>query len=116
MTTLATIHDVPAADPLLIECDTREGLIARRNVLMGLWAARQLGLTGADAEAYAWSVHFADQQEAGHDDVVAKIASDLARSGAQVCERSIRRQLREMELRAFLQLSVEPSLGRTRLG
>ncbi|MBX9778340.1 MAG: DUF1476 domain-containing protein [Xanthobacteraceae bacterium] len=108
--------DARSSDPLLIDCETREGLTARRNVLLGLWAAGRLGLTGADAEAYAWSVHFADFDEAGHDDVVAKVAADLAAAGVQVRKRSIRRQLREMELRAFLQLSVEPGFGRAQLG
>jgi hypothetical protein len=116
MTMIEMANDERSADSLLIEYDTREGVIARRNVLLGLWAAGRLGLTGADAEAYAWSVHFADHDEAGHDDVVAKVAADLAASGAQVCERSIRRHLREMELRAFLQLSVEPGFGRAQLG
>ncbi len=116
MTMFETINGVRGADPLVIEYDTREGVVARRNVLLGLWAAGRLGLTGADAEAYAWSVHFADHGEAGHDDVVAKVAADLAASGAQICERSIRRHLREMELRAFLQLSVEPSFGRAQFG
>jgi hypothetical protein len=107
-------NDMRSDDSLLIEYDTREGVIARRNVLLGLWAAGRLGLTGADAEAYAWSVHFADYAEAGHDDVVTKVAGDLASAGAQVCERTIRGQLREMELRAFLQLSAEPDFDRAR--
>lgn len=92
-------------DALLIEQDTREGVIARRNVLLGLWAAARLGLSGAEAEAYAWSVHFADLEEPGHDDVIAKVAADLAAYGASVCERSLRRQLREMQIRAELQLA-----------
>lgn len=93
---------------LLIEHDTREGIIARRNVLLGLWAANRLGLTGAAAETYAWSVHFADLRVPGHDDVVAKIAGDLNAQGIVVDERTIRRQLREMEARAALQLSADP--------
>jgi hypothetical protein len=47
-------------------CDgTRDGEIARRNVLFGVWAGRRLGLTGDDLETYAWSVHFADRDRAG---------------------------------------------------
>ena len=91
-------------DALLIEQDTREGVTARRNILLGLWAAQRLGLNGPEAEAYAWSVHFADLEEPGHDDVIAKIESDLSVCGASVCERSLRRQLREMQKRAKLQL------------
>jgi hypothetical protein len=113
MTALETINDATPIDPAAIDCDTREGVIARRNVLIGLWAARRLGLSGDEAEAYAWSVHLADRSKPGHDDVVAKIATDLARAQTKVCERSIRRYLREMELRAFFQLSVELGLSRS---
>lgn len=112
MTVLDTVSAYRNTEPPLIDYDTREGLIARRNVLVGLWAAHQLGLTGPDAEAYAWSVHFADYDEAGHDDVVAKVARDLAAAGSPVGARSIRAHLREMELRAFLQLGGEPCFSR----
>jgi len=112
MTTAEMMNDVGRTDPFVVDCDTRQGVTARRNVLLGLWAASRLGLTGAEAEAYAWSVHLADQDKPGHDDVVEKIVVDLARSGTKVSEYTIRRQLREMELRAFLQLSVEPRFRR----
>lgn len=89
--------------------DTRQGLIARRNILMGLWAANCLGLSGAEAEDYAWSVHLADLACPGSADVVAKIAADLSARGLAVRERLIREQLREMERRAELQLASGPS-------
>ena len=85
--------------------DTWQGLIARRNILMGLWAANRLGLSGAQAEDYAWSVHFADLQQPGSDDILAKIAADFSARGIAVRERGIREQLREMERRAELQLA-----------
>jgi hypothetical protein len=50
---------------------------ARRNKLLGLWAAELLGKTGADAEAYAKEVVLSDFEEAGHEDVVRKVAGDL---------------------------------------
>lgn len=50
---------------------------ARRNRLLGLWAASLLGKTGADADAYAMEVVRADFIEVGHDDVVRKLAADL---------------------------------------
>ena len=50
---------------------------ARRNKLLGLWAAELLGKTGADADAYAREVVKADFEEAGHEDVVRKVAGDL---------------------------------------
>lgn len=52
--------------------------VARRNRKLGLWAAGLLGLTGEDAEAYAIEVVRADFEEAGHEDVVRKVAADLA--------------------------------------
>jgi hypothetical protein len=50
---------------------------ARRNKLLGLWAAEKLGKTGEEAEAYARDVVKADFEEAGHEDVVRKVAGDL---------------------------------------
>ncbi|MEM8731652.1 MAG: DUF1476 domain-containing protein [Pseudomonadota bacterium] len=50
---------------------------ARRNKLVGLWAADLLGKTGDDADAYAKTVVVADFEEAGHEDVVRKVAGDL---------------------------------------
>ncbi len=50
---------------------------ARRNKLLGLWAAELLGKSGDDAEAYAKEVVKADFEEAGHEDVVRKVAGDL---------------------------------------
>lgn len=101
---LITIDHLTHPDSLLIEQDTREGVVARRNILIGLWTAARLGLSGHEAEAYAWSVHLADLREPGHDDVIAKIFADLSNHGASVCKRSLLRQLREMQGRAELQL------------
>ena len=50
---------------------------ARRNKLVGLWAAEILGKTGTDADAYAIEVVKSDFEEAGHEDVVRKVAADL---------------------------------------
>ena len=50
---------------------------ARANKLLGLWAAELLGKSGDDAEAYAKTVVIADFEEAGHEDVVRKVAGDL---------------------------------------
>ncbi|WP_289015699.1 ATPase inhibitor subunit zeta [uncultured Methylobacterium sp.] len=96
-------------DVLLIEKDTREGVIARRNILFGLWAASSLGLGGAAAEAYAWSVHLADCEEPGYDDIIDKVAADLKGNDNAVCERSLRRQLREMQRRSEIQLATMPA-------
>jgi len=50
---------------------------ARRNKLLGLWAAELLGKTGEDADAYAREVVKSDFEEAGHEDVVRKVSGDL---------------------------------------
>lgn len=50
---------------------------ARANKLLGLWAAELLGKSGDDADAYAREVIKADFEEAGHDDVIRKVAADL---------------------------------------
>jgi hypothetical protein len=103
-----------ALDPGAIDCETRDGEIARRNILFGLWAGARLGLVGDDLERYAWSVHFADRDEPGHDDVIAKVTRDLAARGIAVRDRLLREQLREMRVRAALDLSHEskpPSRG-----
>ncbi|SFA74384.1 hypothetical protein SAMN05421688_0542 [Poseidonocella pacifica] len=50
---------------------------ARRNKLLGLWAAELMGKTGADAEAYAREVVKADFAEPGYEDVVRKVSADL---------------------------------------
>jgi hypothetical protein len=65
---------------------------ARRNKLVGLWAAEKLGLSGAEADEYALSVIRADFQEAGHEDVVRKLVEDL---GARSTMAEIRLKMAE---------------------
>ncbi|WP_197915974.1 DUF1476 domain-containing protein [Thiosulfatihalobacter marinus] len=50
---------------------------ARCNKMLGLWAAEQMGKTGQEAEDYAKTVVIADFEEAGHEDVIRKVAGDL---------------------------------------
>jgi hypothetical protein len=101
------IDTLTGPDAVLIDHDSRAGLVARRNVMLGLWAAGRLGLPDAEAEDYAWSVHFADFDAPGHDDVVGKVAGDLIAHGVPVTDASVRRELREMELRAAVQLATD---------
>jgi hypothetical protein len=54
---------------------------ARRNKLLGLWAAGKLGLSGAEADAYAKEVVMSDFEEAGDDDVLRKVRGDLESAG-----------------------------------
>ena len=78
--------------------------IARRNKLAGLWAAEMLGKTGADAEAYAMEVVFADFEEAGHEDVYRKLSGDLENRADEV---TIRAKLAELLSVAKAQLMTE---------
>ncbi len=55
--------------------------IARRNKLLGLWAAEQMGISGADAEAYAKQVVIANFEEPGDTDVLRKVLGDLTDKG-----------------------------------
>jgi len=54
---------------------------ARRNKLLGLWAAEKMGLSGDEIDAYARAVVIADLEEAGDDDVYRKVAGDLEAKG-----------------------------------
>lgn len=115
MTHLASPLSMPASIDWT-ELDTRAGLTARRNVLFGLWAARRMGLPAGEHEGFAWSVHFADLSEPGHDDVVAYVARAMEKAGSAVPERHLRSQLREMELRAALDLDATGPRFRRRRG
>ena len=64
--------------------------MARRNKLLGLWAAEVLGKSGADAEAYAKEVVLADFEEAGDNDVLRKVVKDLT---GKVTEADIRAKM-----------------------
>lgn len=73
---------------------------ARRNKLLGLWAAEKLGKGGADAEAYAKSVVLADFEEAGDDDVLRKVKADFTAGGVTVADEEIRRTMTELLIKA----------------
>jgi hypothetical protein len=68
-------------------------IVARRNRLLGMWAAKKMGLTEAEAEAYAKDVIRADFEEAGDDDVVRKLLGDLTSAGVDIDEAVIRQAL-----------------------
>jgi hypothetical protein len=72
--------------------DVQFKVTARKNKLLGLWAAGLLGKTGADAEAYAKEVVLADFEKPGDSDVMAKLVKDLAAGGKPMEEHTIRRQ------------------------
>lgn len=81
--------------------DLRFKATARRNKLLGLWAAEKLGKTGADADAYAKSVVMADFEEAGDDDVIRKVRADLDAAGVADAEAQVRRAMGELMAKAI---------------
>src|SRR4029434_8122669 len=77
--------------------------MARRNKMLGLWAAGILGKSGADAEAYAKEVVLADFEEAGDNDVLRKVAKDLQPKG--ITEQQIRTRVSELLNEAVAQIT-----------
>ena len=70
--------------------------MARRNRLLGLWAAEKLGKTGADADAYAKEVVNADFEEAGDSDVFRKVRGDFDAAGVAQSDQQIRAIMDEL--------------------
>ena len=79
---------------------------ARRNKLLGLWAAQKLGMSGADADAYAKEVVQADFEEAGEDDVFRKIRKDLDAGGVAATDQEIRTVMVELMGKAIEQIKT----------
>ncbi len=77
---------------------------ARRNKLLGLWAADLLGKSGEDADAYAKEVILSDFEEAGDDDVLRKVAGDL---GDRADAATVRAKMDELMLVAQEQIMNE---------
>lgn len=80
---------------------------ARRNKLLGQWAAGLMGLSGEKAEDYAKSVIKADFEEAGDEDVFRKIKADLEAAGVHQTEHQIRRHMDEFMAEAIRQLKEQ---------
>lgn len=79
---------------------------ARRNRLLGLWAAEKLGLSGAEADAYAKSVVMADFEEAGDDDVFRKIRKDFDAKGVTDSDHQIRRTMDQLMAKAVQEIKA----------
>ena len=77
---------------------------ARRNKLLGLWAAERLKLTAEEADAYAKSVVQADFEEAGDEDVFRKVYGDMSARGVEVSEHQVRRAMEESMVEARRQM------------
>ena len=85
-------------------------ITARRNRLLGEWAARQMGLSEAETEAYAKDVVRSDFEEAGDHDVVRKVLGDLTNAGIDVEEGAIREALGHKEVEARRQIIEQTNL------
>lgn len=77
---------------------------ARRNKLVGHWAAARMGLTEAETDAYAKSVVQADFEEAGDEDVIRKLLGDLIAAGVDTSDEEVRQALADQEVEARRQL------------
>jgi hypothetical protein len=84
---------------------------ARRNRLFGLWAAAKLGKAGPDAEAYAKTIVAADFQKPGHDDVLEKVAADLAAGGHTLTMAELRTEYDAALAAARRQVASESAPG-----
>ena len=79
----------------------------RRNKLVGLWAAGELGIAGDEADAYAKTVVEADFEEPGPDDVIRKVMGDFEAKGVDISEHLVRRKLDECMTEAMEQIMKE---------
>jgi hypothetical protein len=79
-------------------------IVARRNRLLGEWAARLMGLSEAEAESYAKDVIRADFEEAGEEDVIRKVLGDLTAAGCDCDEAKVREALGHKEVEARRQI------------
>jgi hypothetical protein len=79
---------------------------ARRNRLLGLWAAGKLGLSGDAASAYAKEIVEAEFGEGGDADVIRKVIGDLAAKGIAVTEAQVRTQMTDLMVQAVAQVKA----------
>lgn len=84
--------------------DTAFRVAARRNRLLGQWAAEKMGLTPEETDAYAKAVVQADFEEAGDEDVIRKLLGDLTAAEVEIDEAGVRAALEEKSVEARRQL------------
>ncbi len=90
------------------DADLQFKITARRNKLVGQWAAEKMGLTPEETMSYATSVVQADFEEAGDEDVIRKLLGDLTSAGVDVDDAIIRAALDEKMVEARRQF-IEPA-------
>ena len=79
---------------------------ARRDKLLGLWLAEQMGKTGDEATAYATEVVISDLKEAGDEDVIAKVLADIEAAGLSIDRAQIVEKLSEFMVKAAIELGI----------
>jgi hypothetical protein len=89
-----------------IDEELRFKATARRNRLLGLWAAQKLGLSGTEADEYAKAIVLADFEEPGEDDVFRKIRKDFDAKGVADSDHQIRRTMSELMGKAVLEVKA----------
>lgn len=82
-------------------------IAARRNKLLGHWAAAEMKLTEEETDSYAKAVVQADFEEAGDEDVIRKLLGDLTAAECDISEADIRAKLEEKTIEARRQLMAE---------
>lgn len=86
-----------------IDTDTRDNVLARRNVLAGLWAGRLMQIPNHMTQTYVAAVHHADFCEPGDENVIDKLFGDLTRCGIAITREEVRRKLCEFHRQAIVQ-------------
>jgi hypothetical protein len=89
------------------DADLEFRVTARRNKLLGLWAAERLGLTDAESEAYAKAVVQADFEETGDEDVIRKLIGDLLKGGVETSDIEVRDMLSKKTAEAREQIAKQ---------
>lgn len=106
---MTDFHDRERAEEakFALDEDTAFRIAARRNRLLGQWAAAKMALTEAETDAYAKAVVQADFEEAGDEDVIRKLLGDLTAAGVEIDEAGVRAALDEKAVEARRQLMGE---------
>ena len=90
-----------------MDAETAFRVAARRNRLLGEWAAGLMGLTAEESDAYKKAVIQADFEETGDEDVIRKVLGDLTGAGIEMEEATVRAKIEEKNIEARRQLMSE---------
>ncbi len=91
--------------------ELRFKVTARRNKLLGLWAAQKFGMEGGDADAYAKTVVIADFDRPGDDDVVEKVLADFAKYDIEMTDHGLRKEMQRLMDEASRQIEAQAAEG-----